>query len=179
MMTDASSHEGALAEFVALRNEILERVKAQHQYFVLQLTITGAVFAFAISQRDRIPFLLVLPFISYTLCGRLAAQHYGIVQAATYIRDMLGDRVSGNLEWERWAARNGRGPRLVSSTIPLFLTFVGASLVAVAWTAGVLFAASGPTGWAWAGLTVVWLFALAATALSSWLIIQIATVRLR
>jgi hypothetical protein len=40
--------EGPLAEFAALRQEIIQRQATQHSVLALQLTISGAVFSFAL-----------------------------------------------------------------------------------------------------------------------------------
>ncbi|GAB3649580.1 hypothetical protein [Glycomyces tarimensis] len=75
----ADGCEGPLAEFSALRQEILERVKAQQQLLTVQPTVTATIFAFAVSQQDMTAVMLIVPFSSYLLCGRLVASHFGTV----------------------------------------------------------------------------------------------------
>jgi hypothetical protein len=44
--------DGPTAEFVALREEMQERFKAQQTLLSLQLTTAAAIFGFAVSRRD-------------------------------------------------------------------------------------------------------------------------------
>ncbi|MDG9675806.1 hypothetical protein [Micromonospora sp. DH14] len=48
--TDVEGHDGPLAEFSALRQEIQELIKAQQQLLSLQLTVSATIFGFAISR---------------------------------------------------------------------------------------------------------------------------------
>lgn len=106
--------DGPLAEFSALREEIQARVKAQQQMLSLQLTLSGAVFGFAISQPGKTALLLIVPFSSYLLCGRLVAQHFGTLRVAKYIKEDLSDRVPGGLRWEQWLEQQqSRRPHLL------------------------------------------------------------------
>jgi hypothetical protein len=166
--------EGPLAEFVALRMEIQERVKAQQQMFSLQITLSGAVFGFAISRPGMIALLLIVPFSSYLLCGRLVAQHFGTVRVAEYITDELSGQVPGGLRWEGWLRRQQRSPHLLGSALPQLLTFVGASVLALAWTIGYVFLRDGVGAAPRTGLVVLWLFGLAAAGLSTTLVLQLA-----
>jgi hypothetical protein len=169
---EAQGFEGPLAEFSALRQEIDERVRTQNQLLTLQLTFCGAVFAFAISRAGMIALLLVVPVVSQLLCGRLVAQHFGTLQASRYIREELAERIPGGLGWEQWRIGNTRGLHMLGSTIPLFLTFVGSSLVALAWTSRLAFV-TGDVGWAArAGLILIWLTGLFATSMSAMLLTQ-------
>jgi hypothetical protein len=54
-----SGHDGPLAEFVALRQEIERRNLVQHGLFVLQLTSAGAILSFALSGTGHSGFLLI------------------------------------------------------------------------------------------------------------------------
>jgi hypothetical protein len=166
---------GPLAEFAALREEIQERVRAQQQLLTLQLTLAGAVFGFAISQHGTTALLLIVPFSSYLLCGRLVAQHFGTVRVAQYIREELSARVPGGLCWEEWLERQQkRRPAFLGLELPLLLTFVGASLLALAWTAGYVYTGAGVSGLPRLGLVVVWLMGLSTSGLSTMLLLQMA-----
>src|SRR5262249_48999038 len=89
------SFEGPLAEFRALRQEIEDPIKAQHQILSLQLTLTAAIFGFVISRSGLTPLLAIVPISSYLLCGRLVSQHVGTVHASEYIMSELSGRVPG------------------------------------------------------------------------------------
>jgi hypothetical protein len=171
---DADGSEGPTAEFVALRDEIQERFKAQQNLLSLQLTLTGTVFGFAISQRGLTALLLIVPFSSYLLCGRLVAQHFAGQKVAQYITEELSSRVQGRLGWEQWLRNSQRRPHVLGSTLPLLLTFVGASVLALAWTVGFVFLRGGVPAGPHMGMVVLWLFGLAATGLSTTLVLQMA-----
>ena len=78
-----------IAEFVALREEILQRSNLQWNIFALQLTATGVVFSFALSDPSHASILLILPVIAYALAGRYVFQGFNIDKIATYIREVL------------------------------------------------------------------------------------------
>ncbi len=164
--------EGPLAEFSALRQETLERVKAQQQLLTLQLTVTATIFGFAISRPDMTAVMLIVPFSSYLLCGRLVAQHFGTVRVAEYVRTHLSDRVPGGLHWEAWLRRRPYKPHLFGSLLPLLLTFVGASVLALASTLGYVFGHADFGVGSRIGLTTVWFVGLGAATLSLLLVLQ-------
>jgi hypothetical protein len=167
--------DGPLAEFSALRDEIQERVKAQQQMLSIQLTLSGAVFGFAISRPGMTALLLIVPFSSYLLCGRLVAQHFGTLRVAKYIREELSDRVPGGLRWEQWLLRQQRRrPHFLGSTLPLLFTFVGASLLALGWTFGYVYLRGGVGVVPRVGLVVLWLVGLVNAALSTMLVLQMS-----
>lgn len=56
-MSDIDDSKGALAEFTALRQEIQQRAQMQHQLLSLQLTLSGAVIGFSLSDSGRTLFL--------------------------------------------------------------------------------------------------------------------------
>jgi hypothetical protein len=167
--------DGPLAEFSALRDEIQERVKAQQHMFSIQLTLASAVFGFSISRPGMVALLLIVPFSSYLLCGRLVAHHFGTLRVATYIREELSERVPGGLRWEQWLeSRQKRRPHLLGLTLPLLLTFVGAELLALAWTIGYVFARDDVPVFPRLGLASLWVLGLAAAGLSTMLVLQMA-----
>jgi hypothetical protein len=163
-----------LAEFSELRDEIQERFKAQQQILSLQLTISGAVFGFAVSRPGMTALLLIVPFSSYLLCGRLVAQHFGTLRVARYIMDEISGRVPGGLRWEEWLRQHEKQqrPHFLGSTLPLLLSFVGASALALGWTVGYVFMRDGVAVFSRAGLVALWLVGLAAAGLSMLLVFQ-------
>lgn len=164
-----------MAEFAALREEIQDRVKAQQQMLSLQLTLTGAIFGFAVTRPGMTALLLIVPFGSYLLCGRLVAQHFGTLRVAAYIKDELSGRVPGGLGWERWLEdRQRRRPHFLGSTLPLLFTFTGASVLALAWTTGYVFGRHGVSVLARLGLGALWVLGLAAAVSCTVLVLQMA-----
>jgi hypothetical protein len=170
-MTQADGFEGPLAEYNALRVEIDMKMKSQQQIVSLQLTLVGAAFGFVVSQRVSTVFLLVVPIISYLLCGQWVSQHHGIVRVSEYIRDELDRRVPGGLGWERWLLDHPRGKRFVGRGIPLLLAFPGAGFLALTWSTARVFA---EPYWLLPRLTliVVWLIGLSVVALTTILVLE-------
>ena len=165
---DDHGFEGPLAEFTALREEIQERVKAQQQLMSLQLTGSAAVFGFAVTQDGMKALLLIVPFTSYLLCGRLVAQHFAIFRVAEYIQHHLSPRVPGGLLWERWLRERPTGQHLLGAVLPLLLSFVGAGVLALVWAFEFVFAQEG------LALKVLWFLGLGGEGLSAMLVMQMA-----
>lgn len=172
-MVGSHDVDGCLAEFAALRLEIDGRVKAQHQILTLQITAVAAVFGFVVSRPNMTPLLLGIPIFSYLFCSRLVSQHIATLVAAQYVREELSPRVPGGLGWEQWILRGGRRSRLQEPVLPLLLTFPAAGIGALVWSTWFMLTHDGPTAVAMVGFTIVFLVGLAATALSTVLILGI------
>jgi hypothetical protein len=166
--------DGPTAEFVALREEMQERFKAQQTLLSLQLTLVATIFGFAISQRGIATLMLIVPFSSYLLCGRQVAQHFAGQRIAQYIAEELTPRVTGGLGWEQWLRSRERPLHLLGSTLPLLLTYTGASLLALAWTFSSVFLRLSQSVDSLIGFAVLWLLGLVATVLSTVLVLQMA-----
>jgi hypothetical protein len=169
----ADNHEGALAEFNALRIEIDSRYKYQQQILGLQLTLSSAVFAFGLSEPAPLGILMIVPLSSYLLCGRYVGQRTAIRWTSRYILEKLSPRVPGGLEWSRWSAENRRPDRLFDWYLPLLLCFPGASILALGWTTGLVFVPEGRSGWTTAGLVTVWVAGLFASVASTYLLSRV------
>ncbi|MFF0492200.1 hypothetical protein ACFYTQ_24485 [Nocardia sp. NPDC004068] len=128
------NQEGALAEFAALRNEVVHALAVQQTIFALQLTSAGAVYTFALASPSRTRLLLILPFTSYALCARYSSAHFGTLAIGRYIRDVLSPRVPGGLLWEAWQERQPRPIGFVGWVSPQFVTFLGPGMIALIWT---------------------------------------------
>lgn len=130
-----STQEGALAEFTALRSEILARQGYQSTIFSLQVTAIGGIFGFALSDPKRTLIPVVIPFLSYVLSSRFFAAGTASARIGRYIRDELNQRVSGGLGWEAWYRdKHITGRRLHMALDPLMALFPGASIFALIWT---------------------------------------------
>src|SRR5690348_7479959 len=121
-VTDPMGNLGPLAEFSALRSEREMRYQRQHQYHTLQMAAVAATFSFALSSRGSITLLLVIPIISYLLCGRLSSQHYANIQISRYIAERLSPRVPGGLHWEQWSRDQSHRGRYLTWILPLLLS---------------------------------------------------------
>jgi hypothetical protein len=152
--------DGPLAEYNALRAEILGRQAAQQNLLTLQLTASGAVLSFALATVGRNFFLLILPFTSYMLCGRYARQNVFIVNIGLYTREVLARKISGGLEWEDWRTRHPRLPLLTRVIEPLYMTFPGVAFLALVIVAPAVFSTRSSGLWSHLGLSALWLLGL-------------------
>jgi hypothetical protein len=60
--------QAALAEFTALRTEAFQAFSSEWTIVALQVTATGVLFSFALTNH-RTAFLLIVPAVSYVLSG--------------------------------------------------------------------------------------------------------------
>jgi hypothetical protein len=162
----AVDREMLLAEFAALRAEMVQRSSLQWNIFALQLTAAGVVFSFALSNPSHTGFLLILPIISYALAGRYISQSTAIQTIGTYIREVLEVRAKGELHWETWVkAYRPRALRVLNWIHPYYLVFPGVAVFALAWV----------TPYVWESHTsaskrvlivIIWIIGIVVTALS-------------
>jgi len=131
-----ADREMLLAEYNALRAEILQRTNLRWTIFALQLTAAGAVFGFTLSNRSHIGFLLILPVISYALTARFVIETLAIRSMGTYIREFLEKQTKGSLHWQMWIETD-RPPRppILNWANPNFLVFPGPAVLALVWVA--------------------------------------------
>ncbi len=166
------SHVGPLAEFNALRAEILQLSEQQQKTTTVLITTTGAVFGFALSGSGRMPFLLIIPLVAYILCAQWVHVHDLANRAAHYIRVELDKKIPGGLGWEQWL-REKRGDlrlrRVLTRTWtqPAILVYPAMSCLALTTTAVWFFNTrqSPATPMAIVG-AIAWTFGLTITALS-------------
>lgn len=129
------AESGVVAEYNALRAEILQLMDIQWKVVSLFITSTGALFGFALSSPGRIPLVLIQPFSSYVLCARWMMTKKMIDRAAFYIRTQLSPRVDGGIGYEAWLSEHRqyslrRIIRLTWSS-PTILLFPGLSVLAL------------------------------------------------
>jgi hypothetical protein len=102
-----SAFDGPLAEFAALRQEILQTRQIQWNVFAFQLTAVAVIFSFSLSDKSRTGFLLIIPVISYTLGTQYMRYELRMQRIHSYIHEDLGPRVPGGFRWQEWRSRNG------------------------------------------------------------------------
>ncbi|CAL9401939.1 hypothetical protein SUDANB95_01467 [Actinosynnema sp. ALI-1.44] len=126
-------HAGPLAEYTALRAEVLFATEMMWKVTVFQVTSAGAVFGFALSSAGRLPLLLIVPFSSYILCTRGIFYRRLIHHAKVYIHKELDGRVPGGLRFEEWRHRRYRRRQLLRPVYenPLVLMFPGISALSL------------------------------------------------
>lgn len=107
---DAPDREVALAEFNALRAEIISRITTQAALMTLVVTAIGLVAGFVIKAGDGkgpgdVRLLLILPFLVAGAGIYSSNQDHGIRLAGAYIRDVLWPAMAppqgSFLSWER------------------------------------------------------------------------------
>lgn len=163
--TDNLGIDAALAEYGALRGEIVSRSGAQHVILNISIVATGAVAGLALSDPSKRILALVLPF-ACTVLGAVWLDHARcIVNIGTYIRisrwPQLRD-LSGSpalTSYEDWAHEDrGNFWRSALFAFPAMLTFVAPAV------AGLLLTAPVVEG---GGLWVLWSLGLAMTAFAA------------
>ncbi|MDH3658646.1 MAG: hypothetical protein OEU92_01245 [Alphaproteobacteria bacterium] len=133
--------DGALAEFVALRQEFEMRTRFAQQLFGLQITIAGAILGFVVAHPEMRGLLLAIPFASFILAGRYRAQYTSNALLGKYVREELSPRVTGGLNWETWLAKQRTQGRFLDwsrEAWSIWAIFPGigvAALVAAMWIA--------------------------------------------
>jgi hypothetical protein len=137
--------EAVLAEYSALRAEIIQMEQIQSNVFVLQLTAIAAILSFSLSSHARTGFLLIVPVVSYALSRRYLLTDEIMNRISTYIAEELAPKTQGDLGWEEWnrtqvrqaRLRRQREPRLYqrfSDLIgPVPLVFAWISVLALIW----------------------------------------------
>jgi hypothetical protein len=158
--------EMLIAEFAALRAEILQRSSLQWKIVALQLTAAGVIVSFALSSPSHTGFLLILPLISYALIARYIS-HFLVIQAlGTYIHDVLEVRAKGELHWQTWyRAQPLSRHRILNWLNANFLVFPGTSVIALAWEAPYVWESHTSAGKR-VLIIIIWLIGVAVTVLS-------------
>jgi hypothetical protein len=155
----------ALAEFTALRTEALQALSMEWNIIALQLTATGVLFSFALTNNSRTGFLLIVPIVSFVLSGRYLRNDRAFVLIGIYIKTDLSRRLP-ELNWEKWYKEFPNPiPTLQSIAYgPSFFPVI--SIVALIWVFPYIRSAkhiSEFTSWM---LRIVWLLDLTVTIIS-------------
>lgn len=170
--------DGPLAEFAALRAEMLQGFQMQWNSFALQLTATAVIFSFSLSNTSRTGFLLILPVITYALSSQYQGNYVSMYKIATYIMEELSPKVPGGLRWEEWQrqyafSRSGPVGRL-STYVSFAWIFPMVSITAIVWSAPYILFDSHLSGLNRGFLIVIWIldFAITTRAIYSIKLVQ-------
>ncbi len=163
---NSADRETIMAEFTALRAEIVNRSNIQWNVFALQLTASGVVFSFALSNSSHIAILLIIPWITYALTGRYVSQGTGVHELGKYIREVLEVKMNGELHWETWRTIQPVQARALSWLNPLYLVFPGVAVIALASVAPYVWTSSNTSSSKRALIIVIWLIGVLVTALA-------------
>lgn len=135
-------HLGPLAEYSALRAEIIHLMDQQWKVTAFLITTSGAVFGFAFTSAGRMPLLLIIPFSSNILAARWVLCQRLVERVSLYIRTELDPHVPGGIGYEKWLRKSTVEPpglrRVLrqAQTSPTVLAFPALALLAlgtVAW----------------------------------------------
>ncbi len=129
---DDPDSAATIAEYNALRSEILTRITLQQQVFALHLTASGAILSLALARPSNAPVLLVVPFLSYLLCGSFASLHFVILELAAYIEAVLSPKLGGLLNWETWLRKRPHPYQAPIVVDPIYVAFPGTAGLALA-----------------------------------------------
>lgn len=167
--------DAIIAEYSALRTEIIQMEQMQTNTFALQLTAAAVIFSFSLSSGSRTGFLLILPIVSYALSRRYLLTNETMRRLSEYITEELSPKVQGGFGWEAWnRERSALGnygrlqlfARAASWVGPIPLAFVWISLAALAWVIPYILFQHGLSALNRVELAVVWLIGLAFSSLT-------------
>jgi hypothetical protein len=144
----SNDHEGPLAEFAALRQEIEARELRRQTLFNLHVTASGAVLGYTISPYGNSLIALILPFTAYLFCARYVTHSSFVHEIGRYIREELSAKVPGGLHWEEWHASQPRLVRIPRFASPTIVGFPFVGFVALCWCVVPVFGG-------WSGATVL------------------------
>ncbi|HEX6686457.1 MAG TPA: hypothetical protein VF062_27040 [Candidatus Limnocylindrales bacterium] len=170
-MTTNDPSIGPLAEFTALRAEILQNNQNHNHVLTLQLTITGAILGIVVTGPSLRALALVIPVVSELLYLRFVTDVIETFEAARYIRESLSPRVPGGLGWEEWSLHHARRKPGLGMT-SMLLTFSGASMLGLAWAFDAVFHSAAIGSGMKAGLIALWVLGVAATVHQTYSILR-------
>jgi hypothetical protein len=108
-------HEALLAEYQALRAEILNRQSIQHQILSLAILAIGTLITVGI-QSNQVALVLLYPIFAFFLATAWRSQDRGISQIGEYIRVRI-EKALPPMDWEGFAAQARKKRKKVSFTI--------------------------------------------------------------
>ena len=160
--------QAALAEFTALRTEALQAISMEWTIIAFQLTATGVLFSFALTNSSRTGFLLIVPIVSYVLSGRYLRNDASFILIGKYIRTDLSQRVPDGLHWEEWY-KKVLFPKQVKALQSLSYgpaLFSLISIVSLAWVFPYTWSENKISAFSLSMVRIVWVLDSAATVIS-------------
>lgn len=116
--------EGMLAEYSALRSEILKRMDMRQQILTFTLVIAGTVLSFGVQEDVSSVVLLLYPILALFLATAWTQNDTRIWDIAEYIKNYIEPNLSGT-NWENYVYNKNR----IRKVRPLELTAVGVFLI--------------------------------------------------
>ncbi len=130
-----------LSEYNTLKSEQLARIKTRDNLIYISLSIFGAIFSYAMSEKgDHTIALLVLPMLSFVLAWTYIVNDEKISQIGKYIRKELACKLKeyaeesgeGIFGWEPYhRLDNGRASRKILQTAVDLMAFALPSIISI------------------------------------------------
>jgi hypothetical protein len=160
---DDSATEGPLAEYVAMRAEILHCSQHMSALFNLLIASNGVILGVVLRGQvvpstpsagranggSSLMVLLVLPVISYLVSVRYVYLHVGAVRIGHYIDDALRARIPGGIGWETYLRNMKKNYPDISQRWSDYIAFLGTSVLGLTGSAYALLT-GGASAWFWA-----------------------------
>lgn len=175
---ELSAQAAALAEFAALRSEMLQAFSTQWNIVALQLTATAVVFSFSLTNHSRAGFLLIIPIVSFVLNGRYLNCERIITLIGKYFEEGNFSKRAGGLEWGKWFGNHsGTKPyqvlRWLAHGPPVFVII---SFIALGWAVPYIRSASKISIVDRSFLWIVWGLGFVLTTVSIYLVKKVLQV---
>ena len=98
-----------IAEYTALREEILKRLEIDHQLIALALIAPGTILTIGFQTRNA-SIMLVYPILALFLSAIWVINETGIIEKGIYIRDHIESRVGeNNIGWQHFKSSQSLG----------------------------------------------------------------------
>jgi hypothetical protein len=134
-----------LAEFAALRSEMVTRITQLMTLILGNLTVLGILFGMALSHPGNANVLLLLPIVtpcigmlvidSFRNCDILSRYIYKILRPQLHIRSRLKIDGVEMFEWERWVSKRQLTPWFAGPfQFVLLLEFAGPPIAVLSYT---------------------------------------------
>lgn len=171
----ASTDAWPMAEYVAMRAEILQCSQQMATLFNVLVAAVGVVLGVALRPNGNLPealvVMLVFPAVSYLTAVRYVYLYTGAVRIGTFINTELSAAASGALRWESWlssskdSVRASRRMWILRQGLADWVAFVGIAVVGLVGSGYAIF-------WGqWTNralLYIAWSFSVALTGLTAW-----------
>jgi hypothetical protein len=183
---EADQKAGALAEYTAMRAEILQCSQQMSNLFTALIATVGVVSGVVLRPNagltDSLVVMLVLPVVSYLIVVRYLYLYTGAVRIGIYIETKLEQRIMGEGGWESWFDENKSAVRAKKSAWILrqgladWLAFLGTAVLGLV---GSAYGISHKTGGSRTVLCAAWCLGAILTGLTIWTLVAKRSIRSR
>jgi hypothetical protein len=119
-----------VAEYSALREEILKRREIEYQLITLALIAPGTIVTIGLQSRNA-SIMLMYPILALFLSASFIIQEVGIIESTSYILERIESKVGEDyIGFQHFRAKGARLLRIVNLLGPRAI-FVGTQLLAI------------------------------------------------